>query len=424
MPAFSKFAPSGYVSPAEDDLSVFGLGSPTTWSPPPLSNNRSGPAGYDFGPSRAPQATPVNRNSRRTNLAAPFYHTGSAPSFNQNRVSEDRRTHSHISISSDNPSPTELELTNLREENDKLKVECGNLRGQITGLWYVPSLLHYINFIYRITRNSHSELLGSVDESVKSMREDVKQMFDRIMTHIAGPVNGSSGPVDTRASRIPLDPQEEDFLHLSWWRQGPWLAIKTGAAEKDLHIESPIISLFMEDEHGRPISPGVKKLLRNDLFFYWNGMYDAGEIPTIHTETSLARKEEFRKRFEAKFPWLRLCEGQWKVDQCWINYFASWKRPRTSKTPEKSKSGAVDEPTQPQTGAPTAEETRDPSATSKRRFEDPKNEEPSKRHKGKGVDLMEPTKFHHGPRRPLPKKKQSVKMAKVSLSILYSLHMY
>ena len=33
---------------------------------------------------------------------------------------------------------------------------------------------------------------------------------------------------------------------------------------------------------------------------------------------------------EEKYPWLRLCEAHWKVDQLWVSYFSTWKRPRTA----------------------------------------------------------------------------------------------
>jgi len=37
-------------------------------------------------------------------------------------------------------------------------------------------------------------------------------------------------------------------------------------------------------------------------------------------------KEEFRLILEGKYPFLRLCEGHWKVGQLWINNFTNWER--------------------------------------------------------------------------------------------------
>jgi hypothetical protein len=156
-------------------------------------------------------------------------------------------------------------------------------------------------------------------------------MVDHVMTSIPGPGNGGL-PADG-VPEIPLEPNEEDWRHLKWWHQVAWLSAKDN---DPLDVDSPMISLFLEDALGNPISPGIKTALRNDLFAYWTDVYSSGEVPTKYTDTGLARKEDFRKTFEAKYPWLRLCEAHWKVNQLWVNYFRSWKGPRSSVTPEKS----------------------------------------------------------------------------------------
>jgi hypothetical protein len=61
--------------------------------------------------------------------------SGSAGSHNhplRARASNDRG--SYIYVSSDHPEANDNEIVELRKENTMLKVECGQLQGQITGL--------------------------------------------------------------------------------------------------------------------------------------------------------------------------------------------------------------------------------------------------------------------------------------------------
>lgn len=230
----------------------------------------------------------------------------------------------------------------------------------------------------------------------------------------------TTGPIRnlTISSSIPLEPRLEDFLHLHWWKQGPWQAIKNKTQSKDPGVESPVISLYMEDELGRPITPGVKRSVRRDLYHYWNQLYDScPQDLRIFTEIGLDRKEHFRRTLEGAFPWLRLCEGHWKVDQLWVNYFRTWRQPRTPTPSSNAK-----EPTPSSTGAVKA--TSPAPVRSKRGIEEDEQatESASKRHKGKERDLMAPTAFHHS--RPISRKKIAQKMARVRLYLVLFITQY
>ena len=115
-------------------------------------------------------------------------------------------------------------------------------------------------------------------------------------------------------------------MGLKWWDQALWLAVKSNNQQMNLGINCPIISLYMEDEFGEPIPPGVKAALRKDLYAYWNDLFYAGSNDLRkYGDLGLDQKNHFRKTFEDKYPWLRLCEAHWKVDQLWISYFSTWK---------------------------------------------------------------------------------------------------
>jgi hypothetical protein len=101
-------------------------------------------------------------------------------------------------------------------------------------------------------------------------------------------------------------------------------------------IDSPILSLFFEDESGNPVSDEVKDQVRGDLTAYWLDMVKDGETPCHYKGLGFKRREHYRKTMEEKYPWLWLCEGHWKVKQIWVNY---WKKSRVPLAATNNKSG-------------------------------------------------------------------------------------
>jgi hypothetical protein len=237
-------------------------------------------------------------------------------------------------------------------------------------------------------------------------------MVDHIATNITGPIDGVAPP------NIPLTPKREDYQLLNYYNPDTWLNIKNkgGRGPRELSIESPIISLFMEDEFGNPIPETIKGKLRGDLIAYWNEVHRSGELLRNFTETGITRKDDFRKFFEGKYNWLRLCEGRWKVDQLWINYFGTWKKNHSSlpATPEPPAAleDATPGPNDVASGAGRNPDVSTISTSHKRRLEESetRSEDSVKRHQG--MSAIQPTKFHHS--RPQPRKKGSSKIAKVS----------
>ena len=127
-----------------------------------------------------------------------------------------------------------------------------------------------------------------------------------------------------RVLSILSDLKEEDFPGINYWHRCLWSTAKEEGVQ-GTNVASPLISIFFEDEFGNPVSDDVKQEVRGDLFAYWADMVKAGETPVQYSSLGLNRREDYRKTMEAKYPWLRLCDGHWKVRQIWINY---WKKER------------------------------------------------------------------------------------------------
>jgi hypothetical protein len=259
-----------------------------------------------------------------------------------------------------------------------------------------------ITITYNADRDGNADLLKGISGSVELTREDVKTLVSNMQAPIDKP---------TALSKIPLEPKQEDYIHIKFWENSPWQAIKNKSQPKDLDADSPIISLYMEDEDGQPIARGIKGALRKDVYSYWNELFwaDSNDLRN-HGDLGIKRKEHFRRTFEEMYPWLRLCEGHWKVDQLWMSYFSTWKKPRRSESPDpKSKESTPIDVSSDGPAPPTP-------AGIKRRLEEHDSqmlEDPSKRQRG---DIPSVTNFHHSR---APRKKTPVRMAKVCRASLF-----
>ena len=210
--------------------------------------------------------------------------------------------------------------------------------------------------------------------------------------------------------------QQEDY-QTQFWKVASWREIRSGGKVKDSDSYPPILSMFMEDEFGNPISDGVKEEVYDALQSYWIDLHDSGEPVRGWSETGLRRKDDFQVSMERKFPWLKLCEGHWKAKQLWINYFGKWKRSpsnKSSPTPDGKTAGSGNKPTQQLKERTPIEISSDASApaSSKRDREGDEDHESasSKRHKGKERETALPN-FH--PPRPQAKK-TGVRLGRVS----------
>lgn len=207
--------------------------------------------------------------------------------------------------------------------------------------------------------------------------------------------------------------EQEDY-QTRFWKVSSWREIRSSGKAKDSDSNPPILSMFMEDEFGDPISDGVKEEVYDTLQSYWIDVHDSGEPVRGWSETGLRRKDHFQVSMERKFPWLKLCEGHWKVKQLWINYFGKWKRSPSNKpspTPDETTAGSGNKPIQQPKKTPIdiSSDLGDALANLKRgRSDEDRNSASSKRHKGKESVL--PT-FH--PPRPQAKK-TGARLGKVS----------
>lgn len=245
-------------------------------------------------------------------------------------------------------------------------------------------------------------LLEGLSRKIDESRDDIKNLIKHVSINVVGAPIPRIKKVKT--SDIPLNPRREDYINVKYWSQEPWSEVRRGTSTND--TDSPIFSSFMEDEFGNSISKGVKSAVIDDVKGFWTDMYNTTGPPKPFTQTGLTTKENFRTRMEGRYPWLRLCEAHWKVNQLWINYFTTWK-PTT--TPGGTPTGGKNIP------VPVIElETSDSDASigSKRGREDAEQMIPSKKLKERQIEKPAPRPAQKQP------KKSRAKVAKVRSTII------
>ncbi|KAF9780809.1 hypothetical protein BJ322DRAFT_1023530 [Thelephora terrestris] len=160
-------------------------------------------------------------------------------------------------------------------------------------------------------------------EGLRDAIYDTKDNVQKIAEHIAANYTGEIPGIGTFG--IPLNPKQVDYKRVKFWPRSVWQEIRNGAKLKESHtLDSrppPVLTLFFEDEFGVPVSADVKEEVQGDLTAYWVDMLQDGKLPVHYSGLGLNRREDFRKTMEEKYPWLRLCEGHWKVRQIWVNYY-------------------------------------------------------------------------------------------------------
>ena len=236
----------------------------------------------------------------------------------------------------------------------------------------------------------YDRLLETINKNVMETKEEVHRIAEHILSHPA------TSPAGTNPSAFPPLENIKDKIH--FFKQSTWQELRNRVGAKELGLNSPMISAYMEDESGEPISPGIKNNLCGDLFSYWSEIHRSGETLTNFTELGMTRKGHFRKTFEAMYPWLRFCEGHWKVDHLWINYFRSWNkthgspepRRRTTKTPKPSPDP------EPLQDSLNVQPPSTPTGSKRGREEPDAPNGTSKRCKGKDKQAFTPTKFSRG----------------------------
>ena len=88
--------------------------------------------------------------------------------------------------------------------------------------------------------------------------------------------------------------------------------------------KSPVLSSYMEDEHGRLVPMSTRAAIRAMAKdFFWKILRD-GRAPAKWGDAGLDVSNELICLLETNYPWLRLCQDHWKAKKVATNSYSQW----------------------------------------------------------------------------------------------------
>ena len=233
----------------------------------------------------------------------------------------------------------------------------------ICGYMRVILTLYYIHTMYNEFRDAHDKILNGLSQKIETMTSDLKNISFHGNT-AASPLASSSGfsnAILSILAKVSLPPQldRNGFEKTFHWfpdeyRKLRRKAEKSGvlASDDDVLLETdesdpgapkkkvPILSCFLEDKDGIYISESQKKDLLSMAANYWQYLLDKNRAPRNFRRVNLEIKLQWRALMESQFNFVRFCDGHWKSDQIWINYYTTWRKTALRKLREEKEQTA------------------------------------------------------------------------------------
>ena len=214
-----------------------------------------------------------------------------------------------------------------------------------------------------LSSSSYNNFLKNMDQRLATITTGINDLPSNISKSLPDigttPSDTPKQPLPNSASRVAVLPNldRKDFPNVVHWDQGHYNSLRKGCKPEDNNEGVPtpeastsssssggkvsVISCFMEDEHGRPISEAQKTSARAKAKHFWNGLFDDGVAPLSFCKLDVNTREAYIALMEDSFPWLRLCENHWKSEKIWHNHYSDWLKKRVAGKEKKEKKKAA-----------------------------------------------------------------------------------
>jgi hypothetical protein len=151
---------------------------------------------------------------------------------------------------------------------------------------------------------------------------------------------GSLNPTSVTLPTLPSDEalSQANFTNVRFWTKRDWSSfqkVAKGISDANCtkrgergnarasHGEN-VMMQYVEDEQGNPISGDRAGEIRRAGRSLWTQLATAGVAPKTWTKADMNSSEFFKHEMRKRFPELRLCEANWKIEQIAIDYYPSW----------------------------------------------------------------------------------------------------
>jgi len=217
-------------------------------------------------------------------------------------------------------------------------------------------IIRCIYTMHNVSRAAFDKVSSDLSQKIDTLASNLKNIPDTVVTRHENLFMSSSGsPLAAEeipiayllAQAKPLPPLNPiNFGKLQHWESGRYRLLRKGAAktedaaeDKPLALEAdssssgpdvkpgklpPVLSCFLEDKEGNPISETEKAAMSSVAGAFWLSLLQKKKAPKCYRQTNLEIKLQWRALMEFNFECLRYCNSHWKVDQYWINNYSSW----------------------------------------------------------------------------------------------------
>jgi len=209
--------------------------------------------------------------------------------------------------------------------------------------------------MYDVYRAAFDKISGDLSQKVDALTHGLRNLPDAVaVSHGSTPAlpSGSSPPPKISISTLlanakrlpPLD--QANFQNLAHWTPTTYRKRRKGDSKTEdttedtllaLDVEpsgsdtkpnskkEAVLSCFLEDKDGNPISETEKKDMFAIMGAFWQYLWDQKRAPKTFRRLNIETKLEWQMLMESNFECLRYCANHWKLDQLWINNYTSWR---------------------------------------------------------------------------------------------------
>ena len=214
--------------------------------------------------------------------------------------------------------------------------------------------IHSICTMYNVSRSAFDKISGDLSQKIDTLASDFKNFPDTavtphknlFMSPSGSPLASEDIPIDAllaKAKPLPLL-DRNDFKDLKHWESTEYRRLRkqtpktedtaedelpapdvgSSSSGSDAKPKSSILSCFLEDKDGNPISETEKSAIFAVAGAIWLSLLQNNRAPESYRQANIGIRLQWEVLMESNFECLRYCDSHWKVSQLWINHYSSW----------------------------------------------------------------------------------------------------
>lgn len=143
-------------------------------------------------------------------------------------------------------------------------------------------------------------------------------IFNKMLNSIQNQPLDEPNLLLTSTSHLQPQPKQSEHSHIPYWFKQDWVGYTKRRATTTLRLKSgdddcePL--KFIMNENGTPVDKQQARYIRSTMKNIWQTLLKAKRAPPTWGQADMSALEYYRNNMYAKFPYLKLCDNDWKVD--------------------------------------------------------------------------------------------------------------